>query len=191
LALDATFIRETKMTASPDKVLDAYLVAAARCGDAAAFDALVRRWHNKLLAHAWRLIGDKEAARDAVQDGWTDIAQGLTRLQEEKAFSAWAYRIVSRKCARRIVGMQQTRALGAALAAEPVDEVEEAAADVERLRAAIRALPGPQRAAVALFYFEELSVAEIAVALDVPAGTVKTRLMHARQKLRSELEGVT
>jgi DNA-directed RNA polymerase specialized sigma24 family protein len=45
------------------------------------------------------------------------------------------------------------------------------------------------RAAIALFHFEDMSVAEVAVALDVPAGTVKTRLMHARRKLRAALEG--
>jgi RNA polymerase sigma-70 factor (ECF subfamily) len=59
----------------------------------------------------------------------------------------------------------------------------------ERLRAAVRALPPEQRAAVALFYFEDLSIADTAIALDVPAGTVKTRLMHARRKLRNALEG--
>jgi RNA polymerase sigma-70 factor (ECF subfamily) len=50
-------------------------------------------------------------------------------------------------------------------------------------------LPAEQQAAVALFYLEEMSVAEVAVALDVPAGTVKTRLMHARRKLRAALGG--
>jgi RNA polymerase sigma-70 factor (ECF subfamily) len=50
-------------------------------------------------------------------------------------------------------------------------------------------LPGPQRVALALFYIEELSVAEIAIATDVPPGTVKTRLMHARRKIRAILEG--
>ncbi|MDP8994590.1 MAG: ECF-type sigma factor, partial [Pseudomonadota bacterium] len=61
--------------------------------------------------------------------------------------------------------------------------------DADQLRAAIRALPPGQRSAVALFHLEEMSVAEVAVALDVPAGTVKTRLMHARRKLRAALEG--
>jgi RNA polymerase sigma factor (sigma-70 family) len=50
-------------------------------------------------------------------------------------------------------------------------------------------LPPDQGSAVALFYLEEMSVAEVAVALNVPAGTVKTRLMHARRKLRAALEG--
>ena len=53
----------------------------------------------------------------------------------------------------------------------------------------ILALPPAQRAALALFYFEDLSVGEIAIALDVPAGTIKTRLMHARRALRAVLEG--
>jgi RNA polymerase sigma-70 factor (ECF subfamily) len=67
--------------------------------------------------------------------------------------------------------------------------VAEEGPDFGRLRAAVRALPPEQRAAVALYHYEELSVAETAVALDVPAGTVKTRLMHARRKLRALLEG--
>jgi RNA polymerase sigma factor (sigma-70 family) len=50
-------------------------------------------------------------------------------------------------------------------------------------------LPPEQRSALALFHLEEMSVAEVAVALDVPLGTVKTRLLHARRKLREALEG--
>ena len=65
----------------------------------------------------------------------------------------------------------------------------EFAADVSVVMAAIATLPGTQRAALALFYIDELSVAEIAVATDVPPGTVKTRLMHARRKVRAILEG--
>ena len=78
-----------------------------------------------------------------------------------------------------------------ALAGEPSADQHEADAeiDAQRLRMAVRALPPEQRAAVALFHFEEMSVAEVAVALDVPMGTVKTRLMHARRKLRAAMEG--
>lgn len=58
-----------------------------------------------------------------------------------------------------------------------------------RLQAAIRQLPAGERAAIALHHFEDLRVAEVAVALGVPVGTVKTRLMNARRKLRAILEG--
>jgi RNA polymerase sigma-70 factor (ECF subfamily) len=73
--------------------------------------------------------------------------------------------------------------------APPVAVVETDATATDRLRAAVRALPPEQRAAVALYYFDELSVTETAVALDVPAGTVKSRLALARRRLRVVLEG--
>ena len=168
--------------------LDEYLLAAARAGDPKAAELFARRWQKKLLAHAWRLLGDAEAARDAVQESWVEMLRGLPRLQDERAFPAWAYRIVSRRCARQIGSAVRQRRLATAI--EPDEREQEAAGaglDDERLRAAIRALPPDQRAAVALFYLDELSIAEVAVALDVPAGTVKTRLMHARRKLGAAL----
>ncbi|HTU12572.1 MAG TPA: sigma-70 family RNA polymerase sigma factor [Allosphingosinicella sp.] len=179
------------MSGRVSRVVDEYLLVAARTGDRKAFDALARRWQRKLLAHAWRLLGDAEAARDAVQEGWVEIARGLSGLRDERAFPLWAYRIVSRRCARSVGAAVRGRHLAAELAAagEPEAAGGESTRDHDRLRAAIRALPEEQRAAIALFHFEELSVAEVAVALDVPAGTVKTRLMHARRKLRAALGG--
>ena len=184
---------DTPIDAATRRVLDEYLVVAARTGDQRAFADLVRRWNRRLLAHAWRLTGEDEAARDAVQSGWLEIVRGLNQLQDERAFPAWAYRIISRRCALYIAGLRGQRDLACAVSAEP-----EACAvqpdfalryEVQRLQAAIRLLPPSQRAAVALFHFEDLTILEIAVALDVPAGTVKTRLMHARRRLRAVLEG--
>ena len=183
------------MRVSTGRVLDEYLVVAAAAGDRRAFEDLARRWHRKLVAHAWRLTGDGEAARDAAQAGWLEIARGIGGLRDERAFPAWAYRIVSRRCAGLIAGRQQDRTLARAVAAEPepAPEAPDRGAahgpEIARLHAAIRDLPPAQRAAIALFHFEEMTVAETAVALDVPAGTIKTRLMHARRTLRAVLEG--
>jgi RNA polymerase sigma-70 factor (ECF subfamily) len=121
------------------RLLDEYLAAAARAGDRAAFGRLAGQWQPKLLAHAWRLTGDPELARDVVQDAWTDIARGLHRLGDVAVFPAWAYRIVSRRA---------------------VDAID------RRVRAR-----------------------RLSAAMDVPAGTVKTRLMHARTRLRAALTG--
>jgi RNA polymerase sigma factor (sigma-70 family) len=170
------------------RALDAFLVASARLGDRRSFSMLVNQWNPRLSAHAWRQLGDAELARDVVQQSWADIVRGLGKLQDDGAFAVWAYRIVSRGCARAIGAAQQRRRLDAALAAEP-EVTSPEPGDLEGLRAAVRALPPEQRAAVALYHYEELSIAETAVALDVPAGTVKTRLMHARRKLRALLEG--
>ena len=179
------------MTRSKARLFDDYLVASARAGDRGSLELLARQWQAKLVAHAWRLCGNMEDARDAAQLGWIEIVRGLHRLADESAFPAWAYRIVSRACARQIGDAIRRRRLAEELARQPEAESErpDGHPDCGPLRAAIRALPPDQRAAVALFHLEEMSVAEVAVALDVPAGTVKTRLMHARRKLRAALEG--
>lgn len=186
------------MTDDPDiaaaRALDGYLVLAAQLGDRAAFQRLALRWNRRLEAHARRLLRDPEAARDAVQAAWLEIVRGLEGLRDPAAFPAWAYRIVTRRCAAVIGGRRRDRATAAELAAEalsaPTPSAPQDVADDEAgLRAAVRALPSDQRAAIALHHFEGLSVAETAVALDVPAGTVKTRLMHARRKLKLALEG--
>jgi RNA polymerase sigma-70 factor (ECF subfamily) len=123
-----------------------------------------------------------------------DIFRGLPRLQDDSAFQAWAFRIITRKCSRHIAGLQRSRVTLQTIAQEPGpnhlagDEIEQAA-DRKPLHEALAKLPAEHRGAVALFYLEEMSVAEVAVALDIPAGTVKTRLMSARKKLRAALEG--
>lgn len=179
------------MARTKARIFDEYLVASARAGDRRSFELLAARWHRKLVAHAWRLSGNVEDARDAAQAAWIEIARGLGRLRDEQAFPAWAYRIVTRASARQVGGEIRRRRIAETLAAEPDEAPDGAGAriDADRLRAAIRGLPPDQRAAIGLFHFEEMSVAEVAVALDVPAGTVKTRLMHARRKLRAALEG--
>ncbi|HEU0310024.1 MAG TPA: RNA polymerase sigma factor [Sphingomicrobium sp.] len=176
---------------SAARILDEYLVAAARTGDRHAFGLLARRWHGKLVAHAWRLTGDPDMAQDAAQASWLEIVGGLGRLRDEKAFPAWAYRIVTRRCARQLDQRIRGRRLAQSLAENPPEQPApvDAALVGSALRSAIAALPPDQRGAIALFYLEELSVAEVAVALHVPVGTVKTRLMHARRKLRGVLEG--
>lgn len=182
-----TRLRET------ERIMDAYLLAGMRLGDRASQERLVRRWNPKLAAHAWRLLGDRELALDAVQESWADIVRGLGRLRDDHAFAVWALRIVTRRCAGQIRTRQAERRLEARARQEPLDADDgvrtEMSPDQARVRAALRTLPPEQRAAIALFHLQELSVAEVAVALDVPAGTVKTRLMHARRKLRAILEG--
>lgn len=176
------------------RIFDEYLAAAARAGDRDAFGRLAARWQPRLLAHAWRLTGEPELARDVVQDAWADIVRGLSRLDDATLFPAWACRIVSRRAADAIRKRARGRRLGAALAADAPDtdhspSMMEAAADAAPLSKALAGLPADQRAAVALFYIEDFSVAEIAAATGAPAGTVKTRLMHARAKLRAALKG--
>lgn len=175
------------------RIYDEYLVASARAGDRAAWERLVVRWQPRLLRHGWRLTGHAEQARDAVQEAWIEIWRGLHRLDDAAAFPAWALRIVTRRCQRIARHAMREREGMATATIEArdlvVDDTAGRDADVARVLAAMRDLPPAQQAALALFHLEHLGVAEIAVALDIPPGTVKTRLMHARRKVRARLEG--
>ena len=180
------------MRRAADYALDAFLAAQARSGSRDGMKALAVRWYPLLTAHAWRLTGDRDLAEDAVQEAWVEIMRALTALRDDHAFAAWAYRITTRRCARIIRQRQSERRLARAVEAEPREMSAEDThdeGDGARVKRAMADLPPDQRAAVALFHLQGLSVAETAIALDVPAGTVKTRLMHARRKLRDSLEG--
>lgn len=174
------------------RALEAYLVASARTGDTVAMDQLVRLLQPRLLGHANRLLGDAEGARDVTQAAWLDILRGLPRLREVASFRAFAMQIVTRKVAAAIKTNQRDRKLATDWAREtevmtaPLGEIT---ADAQNVRNAIAKLPPAHQATLALFYLDEMTVTEVATALDVPVGTIKTRLMHARDKLRVLLKG--
>ena len=184
------------MTRDSERIYDEFLVSAAQTGDRPALSRLVARWQPRLFRYAWRVLGDSERAKDVVQEAWVEILRGLGRLDDVVAFPAWAYRIVTRRCQRRfqrtardLVESEWDESDESESAAHtPESASGEFAAELSDVMNAIRTLPPLQRAALALFYIEELSVAEIAIATDVPPGTVKTRLMHARRKVRSLLK---
>ncbi|MCI4665659.1 MAG: RNA polymerase sigma factor [Neomegalonema sp.] len=172
--------------------LEEYLVAAARLGDRAAAERLVRLRGPRLLSHAARLLSNPDEARDVVQEAWLEIFRGLPGLRDERAFPAWSHRIVTRRVAKHIAAAQRRRKAADATAetTEPFAAEEGAlSADAEAVRRAIKALPPDHQAAISLFYLDEMSVAEVAIALDTPPGTIKTRLMHARAKLAQALKG--
>jgi len=175
------------------RTLDAYLVAGARLGDSQAFARLAEHRGPRLLAHARRLTDDVETAKDVVQEAWVGILRGLTGLRDDRAFLPWALRIVTRAAQRDLRGRIARRRLERDFAAEAGVEARghdpAESADAALLRKAIALLPRDQAAALALFYLEDLDVAEVAVALDAPVGTIKTRLMHGRAKLRALLDG--
>jgi RNA polymerase sigma-70 factor (ECF subfamily) len=172
---------------TPSTVLDEFLVAQSQCGDSEAFARLVGRWHPRLLSHALRYTGDTEAAKDVAQDVWLAIAKGLPSLNDPARFRAWAYRIVANKSRDWIRRERSRRRLKRSLSTPSVG-VAQASEAVERVRVAIGELDADQRTILSWFYMEEMSVREIAEALSIPPGTVKSRLYHARHALRACLE---
>lgn len=175
---------------SRERAVDEMLVLAAQARQVEAFEHLAARWHPRLLRHAWRLTRDPEGAQEVVQEAWVGIARGLSRLRDPAGFGSWALRITACRCAdwiaRRRRMRQQSAELDAASAlASPTDVCGD---NLARVRGALRRLDAERQALMAMFYVEGLSVAEIAQVLDIPAGTVKSRLYDAREQLRATLE---
>jgi RNA polymerase sigma-70 factor, ECF subfamily len=166
------------------------LVLRCQEGDVAAFEQLVNRWQERLWRHAWRLTGDESAAWDALQDAWIAVSRGLSRLHEPAAFSAWAYQIVGHKCRDWLRRHRRQRQLDELYGGEVREsyEPEQEPEQYANLREALAKLSGADRAIIALRYEDRFGTAEIAAILEVPEGTVKSRLFHARKRLRNYLE---
>ena len=159
-----------------------------------ALRTLIARWQPQLGRLAWRLTGQRDAVRDIVQDTWLAIVRGIKRLDDPARFRPWAYRIVSNKCAdwirRRVVqrGVTQDLQDTAAPAVSCPSRETESKDESDRMHEAITRLPDEQRAILSLHYLDGMGVAEIAEVLGVPPGTVKSRLFHARNRLKETLE---
>jgi RNA polymerase sigma-70 factor (ECF subfamily) len=179
------------LTESSGHIYDELLVLRSQGGDATAFEELVGRWQERLWRHAWRMTGDHDAAWDVLQEAWMGISRGLRRLEDPAAFGAWVYRIVSNHCGswlrreRRRGRADRAYAEAIDRNADRDDETTERCAD---LNEALSRLSGRDRAILSLRYYDRFNTAEIAAIVDVPEGTVKSRLHYARKRLRAMLE---
>jgi RNA polymerase sigma factor (sigma-70 family) len=182
---------------TPEQIHDEWLVLAAQGGEAEALETLIRRWLPAITRHAWRLTGDADAAADVVQESSLAIVRGLPRLDDPATFGTWVARIVSNKAADWIRGRRRQRRLEASIeSTHAPDRSGHAAIDARSdgsdaaglMGQAIDALPSRWRAVIGLYYGKGLSVAQAARALGVPPGTVKSRLHHARHRLRIDIE---
>jgi RNA polymerase sigma factor (sigma-70 family) len=166
---------------------DELLVVLTMAGERDAANRLARRWHPRLLRTARRLVGP-EMAPGAVQDCWVSILRGIDRLMDPGLFAPWAFGILRRRCADAIRQQSTERArLG-----EAPEELEAGASlpdEALAIARAMAALPGDQRLAAQLFFVEGLTLAEVAEVQQVPEGTAKSRLFHARRRLKAALSG--
>ncbi|MCP4641152.1 MAG: RNA polymerase sigma factor [bacterium] len=173
------------------RIEDSLLVLRCQQGDGEAFADLVARWNPRLWRHACRLTGNTEAAADMVQETWERVLKRFGSLADPDAFPGWVFRILTNQCMdsgrratrrrwllNRFKEERPQQATASTTAVEAQDSVQ----------AILSGLTVEQRALLTLHYQEGFSVAEIADMLDVPAGTVKSRLYHARQRVRSRME---
>jgi RNA polymerase sigma-70 factor, ECF subfamily len=167
------------------------LAVRCRTGEAAAFDEIVTRYQVRLFRFAYRLLRDRAEAEDAVQETFVRAYRALPAYRPDGFFSSWIYRIALNECRRRIRSRRATVGLEFAVTAASGPDPQSLALASERnhiLRQAVDALPEHYRLVMVLFYFEELSVDQIARTLEVSVSAVKVRLHRGRERLATRLE---
>jgi len=166
------------------------LVERAQGGDRDAYEQLARGAARRLFLVASRILRDTDAAEDAVQQTLVAIWRDLPSLHDPARFEAWTYRLVVRYC--RIEGRRYRRMgvtivdLSETLAAAGDDIADVAVHD--QLVRAFDGLSQDHRAVVVLHYLQGLPLDEIASILDVPYGTVGSRLHHAMRAMRALID---
>ena len=153
---------------------------AAQDGDAEALDKLVCLWQKKLWQYVFRLTSDTHAAWDITQQCWLEIIKGLKKLNDPACFKAWAYRIATNKSMDWLKNKRKDKHIS--LDSIEIDCYQKN--DDLRVKELVQRLKTDSRAILSLYYFEQLSIPEISIALDIPQGTVKSRLFKARQELK-------
>lgn len=175
------------MTKRSDQVFDELLLLQCQQGDQKAAGLLYKRWNPRVLKWSAELLRDDDLAQEIAQESWITIFKGLGSLKKLSLFRFWAYRIVYRRA------MDYYRKQRRELELEREVELEFSGPDsqegrevdrVELMLKAIQVLPLRQQQILRLFYLEQCSVKIIAGLIDLPEGTVKSRLFNARQQLK-------
>lgn len=170
---------------------DTALVTAAKDGDIAAFETLVRRYSRAVFAHATRFFGDASTSDDVTQEVFVKVYRSLSNFDERARFSTWLYRIVRNTCLDEVRAGNRRPV--------PVDPLDSTAtggdfSDTVVLSAtvehAMRGLAPEDRDALSAVTLFGLSYDEAAEALGIPAGTVKSRVFRARRALTATI-GIT
>ncbi len=196
------------MLASADDQLDRDLVAAIRAGDAAAWTTLFERYQVRIFTICVRMVRDRELASDLTQDAFIKVIRGLDSFDERAKLSTWIYRVTMNVCLSKLrseklrrhasleamasaggrdpdrrteLGFPQVREPGAH---EGVENEEER----QRMIDALDALSDEHRSILVLRDGRGLEYEQIAEVLDIPVGTVRSRLFRARAALRQAFE---
>ena len=172
---------------------EAALIERAQQGDRSAYGELVRSHYPGVIQVIYRMCGDAELAQDAAQDAFLRAWQSLARFRPGSSYRNWLYRIAVNAALDSL--RRQRRTIDADLESLPIADPQNGPEDEllqrERttlVRKAILSLSEASRAALVLREYGGLSYAEIALALDIPLGTVMSRLSFARKQLKEASE---
>lgn len=181
------------MGRSSDQIFDELLVIRCQQQDREAVGLLWKRWQPKVLKWSFSFLNNQDEAYEIAQESWISIFKSIHRLSDPAMFRFWAYRIVQRRSADFIKSQQRARQAAKESAADnPVTTQAEGDKEdnVSVMLKAIKELPVLHQEMLRLFYLEKFSVKMISQFLELPEGTVKSRLFYARKELKNKLKEI-
>ena len=166
---------------------DADAIKACQKGDREAFRHLVERYQKRAVAHAMAILLNRDDAEDAVQEAFIDAFKAIGAFDTARTFYQWFYVLLRNRCYKLTAKRRPTESLEEAqflaTAKGMTDETRFA------LEKALHSLTREEREIVALKYLDGFSYDELATQLQIPRGTVMSRLFYARRRLQGELAG--
>ncbi len=183
------------LLAPADENADERLVSLAMAGNQDAFRLLVERHYRLVINIAYRALGDSSLAEDVAQEVFLKVYRKLPSYRQEKPFLHWLHRVAANTVTDAVRSRRQPLSLDLQpdVTAGPAGDPERLAAgrELERaVRRAVAELPVPFREPITLLAFHDLSYQQIADVLEIPLGTVMSRLYRAKRLLRGRLAGL-
>ncbi len=170
-------------------IFDGLLVLQYRAGDTSALGMLVKRHHSRLCRHAYWFTGDPDLSKDIVQECWSLVIAKMGSLKDPNKFGSWAKTIVSRKSMDYLRALQKEREYisnnSMDISTVNSEEPRGSERQLELLKSAMKQLSPDHQLVLRLFYLEEHTLIEIGNILELSVGTVKSRLFHSREKLKT------
>jgi RNA polymerase sigma factor (sigma-70 family) len=166
---------------------------ALRCrrGDRAALEELIRTWEPRLLYFIRRLVRDEADAWDILQETWLKVVKGISSLSDPQRLTPWLYRIARNTtlshARSRELPHEALEDHSETLADDPASGALLEFEDAEQVNRGLASLSLSHREALTLFFLEDMSVEEVATVMDIPPGTVKSRLHYAKRALRKAI----
>jgi len=172
-----------------EQIYNELLVIKCKQGDSDAFEELVNKWQRRLWNYAYKVTGSDSASWDIVQETWCGVIKGLRKLDDAGVFSCWIFKILNNKCTDWFRKQQSQTRLNLKLQDQISDNrVPRADNSADLLDAAIDKLTPDRRILLALRYRENFDIGQIAHILNIPEGTVKSRLHRTLEQLRQLME---
>jgi len=164
---------------------DEIAIEKCRNGDQEAFRHLVERYQRQAIGHATALLGTREDALDAAQEAFIDAFRALKQFDSSRPFYPWFYVLLRNRCFKMAARKREMTSIDETVIVAATGARSE---DILALQNALRSLDMEDREIVTLKYFDGLSYNELADRLQIPKGTVMSRLFYARRKLLAKLE---